>query len=57
MAEKSVCSSCKKRVTNTTGTTKFLCPKCGDSQIIRCFHCRETAIKYKCDKCGFEGPN
>lgn len=51
------CSSCKKNVTNDSGTAKFLCPKCGKSQIIRCKHCREIAAKYTCPNCGFTGPN
>ena len=57
MEEKTICTSCSKRITNTTGTAKFSCPKCGEGKIIRCFHCREIAAKYKCPKCEFIGPN
>jgi hypothetical protein len=51
------CLSCKKRITNTEGTAKFLCPSCSKYAIIRCRHCREAAIKYKCPECQFQGPN
>jgi predicted RNA-binding Zn-ribbon protein involved in translation (DUF1610 family) len=57
MAEKFVCSSCKKQITNEKGSVKFMCPSCGKYQIIRCKHCRAIAAKYKCAECGFEGPN
>lgn len=52
-----VCSSCKRRITNTKGTTRFVCPKCGKFEIVRCGHCREIVAKYKCPSCNFEGPN
>jgi predicted RNA-binding Zn-ribbon protein involved in translation (DUF1610 family) len=52
-----ICSSCKKRVTNIPGTTRFACPKCGKTEILRCGHCRELVTKFKCAECGFEGPN
>ncbi|MBL7147560.1 MAG: RNA-binding protein [Nanoarchaeota archaeon] len=55
--EKLVCSSCKKRITNTLGTTRFKCPKCGKFEIIRCQHCRQIVAKYSCPLCKFEGPN
>ncbi|MBL7054235.1 RNA-binding protein [Candidatus Woesearchaeota archaeon] len=55
--EKFVCLSCKKRITNTLGTTRFKCPNCAKSEIIRCRHCREIVAKYKCALCNFEGPN
>jgi LSD1 subclass zinc finger protein len=51
------CGSCKAIITNIEGSTKFQCPNCGKSTIIRCKHCREIAAKYKCQECGFEGPN
>ena len=57
MEKHTVCSSCKKRVANETGSTKFLCPKCGKTEIIRCKNCREIVAKYKCPECGFVGPN
>lgn len=57
MEQKTRCISCKKRVTNMIGTTKFNCPKCGKFEIVRCKHCREIASKYKCAECNFEGPN
>lgn len=54
---KETCSSCKKRITNVHGTTRFKCPKCGKQVITRCRSCRERATKYKCPECEFEGPN
>jgi Zn-ribbon RNA-binding protein len=55
--EKPVCSSCKKRIANLKGTTRFMCPKCGKTEIVRCGHCREIVAKFKCPECGFLGPN
>ena len=46
-----------RRITNTIGSTRFLCPRCSKTEIVRCFHCREIAAKYKCPSCGFEGPD
>lgn len=58
MAEKKItCTSCKKDIANDTGTVRFKCPNCGNVEIVRCKHCRVTAVKYKCSECGFEGPN
>jgi len=58
MEEKqAVCSSCKKRISNTVGSTRFMCPKCGKTEVVRCPHCRQIAAKYKCSECSFEGPN
>ncbi|MBN1644945.1 DUF1610 domain-containing protein [Candidatus Woesearchaeota archaeon] len=55
--QKLKCSSCKEDITNQRGTVKFMCPKCGKTEIIRCPHCKKIAAKYKCSACGFEGPN
>ena len=55
--EKLVCSSCKKNVANSKGTSIFNCPDCGKFQIIRCIHCRQIAANYTCPSCSFEGPN
>ncbi|MBW2999178.1 DUF1610 domain-containing protein [Candidatus Woesearchaeota archaeon] len=57
MAEELICSSCKKRITNLEGTTRFMCPKCGKHEIIRCGQCRKIVAKYECPGCGFVGPN
>jgi len=51
------CSSCKTPVTNTSGTVSFDCPSCGNQELIRCKHCREVGVRYKCPECEFEGPN
>lgn len=51
------CISCKKRITNDAGAVNFPCPNCGEEEIIRCSGCRKLAVRYKCTKCEFEGPN
>ncbi|MFH1409765.1 MAG: zinc finger domain-containing protein [Nanoarchaeota archaeon] len=43
--------------TNDQGSVKFLCPNCGKQEIVRTKHERETAVRYKCPECGFDGPN
>jgi hypothetical protein len=55
--EKLVCGSTKQRITNDSGRVIFACPKCGEDTIIRSSKARKLAMKYKCTKCGFEGPN
>ncbi len=57
MENQLTCNSCGKKVTNTGGTAVFTCPNCGKSEIVRCKHCRQTARKFRCSACGFEGPN
>ena len=51
------CSSCKKNVANSKGTTVFNCPNCNKQEIVRCAHCRAIVAKYVCPSCSFEGPN
>lgn len=51
------CLSCKKRIDSIMGSAIFKCPKCSETEIIRCGDCRKIAAPYKCHKCGFEGPN
>ena len=55
--QKTVCSSCSKRITNDPGSTTFACPKCGKEEITRCSQCRKLAVKYTCNACKFLGPN
>ncbi len=50
------CVSCGKRVENESCWIKFPCPDCGKDDIVRCERCRKIVNKYKCKKCGFEGP-
>ncbi|MCX8146844.1 MAG: zinc finger domain-containing protein [Candidatus Woesearchaeota archaeon] len=59
MAEKTelICVSCKRKITNKYGIARFMCPKCGKFEIIRCLNCREIVAKYTCPVCGFVGPN
>ncbi|MDO8740825.1 MAG: zinc finger domain-containing protein [Candidatus Woesearchaeota archaeon] len=57
MAEKLLCGTCKRRIANKEGSVILKCPSCGKGDIVRCYHCREISAKYKCDQCGFEGPN
>lgn len=52
-----VCSSCKTKLTNLKGSTRFMCPSCGKYEIVRCAHCREIAARYTCPSCSFSGPN
>ncbi|MGM5484278.1 MAG: zinc finger domain-containing protein [Nanobdellota archaeon] len=51
------CSSTHTNITNMGGTARFMCPKCGEYEIVRSKRARELAMKYNCPKCGFEGPN
>lgn len=57
MEKKLTCSSCKKDITNDIGSSKFNCPQCGKTEIVRCAQCRKIAAKYTCAECGFVGPN
>ncbi len=50
------CVSCKKRVETENYWVRFPCPACGEEEIIRCEKCRKLTVKYKCQKCKFEGP-
>lgn len=54
---KDTCTSTKRRITNEEGSVKFLCPKCGQTTIVRSALARRLAARYKCEKCGFSGPN
>ncbi|MCI4434163.1 MAG: DUF1610 domain-containing protein [Thermoplasmata archaeon] len=49
------CISCGKGL-NEEGSVIFKCPNCGEYTIGRCKSCREMGVRYKCPKCGFEGP-
>ncbi|MBS3136160.1 RNA-binding protein [Candidatus Woesearchaeota archaeon] len=55
-AQKLVCSSMKVTITNDVGRVIMPCPGCGET-IVRSARARKLAIKYKCEKCGFTGPN
>jgi len=44
-------------VTNEKGVTRFKCPNCGKTEIVRTKHQRRIAVKYKCKSCDFSGPN
>jgi Zn-ribbon RNA-binding protein len=48
------CNTCNTAVSSEY--VEFKCPDCGGETIIRCEHCRQTAKKYTCTKCGFIGP-
>lgn len=52
-----VCNSCKKKIVNNVGSVSFPCPQCNKTVIVRCSHCRKTAVKYTCYECNFRGPN
>ncbi|MBS3125928.1 DUF1610 domain-containing protein [Candidatus Woesearchaeota archaeon] len=57
MEKSTICTSCKKQITNTQGAVRFLCPNCSKVEIVRCRHCREIAARYTCTGCNFSGPN
>jgi len=44
-------------VANDKGSVSFLCPQCGQQEIVRSRNERENVVKYTCSKCGFTGPN
>lgn len=44
-------------ITNEKGVTRFKCPNCGKTEIVRTPHQRRIAVRYKCNNCGFSGPN
>jgi predicted RNA-binding Zn-ribbon protein involved in translation (DUF1610 family) len=48
-----VCSSCGRL---SVQYVEFKCPNCLDEKITRCYGCREKHTRYKCPKCGAEGP-
>lgn len=39
------------------GATIFMCPKCGEQEIVRSKYAKRLGVKYTCKKCGFSGPN
>ena len=55
--ESKVCSVTKKPVYNDRGSVKFLCPECGQYEIVRSKDARVNAMKYTCANCNFTGPN
>ena len=48
-----VCVSCGRL---SDKYVDFKCPKCGKVELVRCYNCRETFIKYRCKECEYEGP-
>ncbi len=50
------CTSCGTTITAGEKFARFPCPSCGEETMLRCESCKKTANKYKCKKCGFEGP-
>ncbi len=40
-----------------SGTVRFLCPQCAETEIIRIPRARKMAVKYTCPHCAFTGPN
>ena len=53
IASGKVCCSCGKL---SDRYVEFKCPKCGETDMVRCLHCREVYAKYTCKSCKFEGP-
>ncbi|MCK4635175.1 MAG: DUF1610 domain-containing protein [Candidatus Aenigmarchaeota archaeon] len=50
------CITCGTNLISEEKFTRFKCPACGKSEIIRCKSCRVRKIPYKCEKCEFRGP-
>jgi predicted RNA-binding Zn-ribbon protein involved in translation (DUF1610 family) len=48
------CTSCNTEVLQDF--TRFKCPNCGKSEIVRCNRCKSLSKTYKCPECGFIGP-
>ncbi|MFP4117890.1 MAG: zinc finger domain-containing protein [Candidatus Woesearchaeota archaeon] len=51
------CVSTGQNISNDYGSVRFKCPNCGEGDIIRSHQARMLASKYRCEMCGFEGPN
>jgi len=50
------CTSCGANVFAKDNFVKFLCPNCGNIEIVRCSTCKNLSNKYTCSGCGFVGP-
>lgn len=50
------CTSCNTNLLSEDNFTKFKCPSCLESDIVRCAKCRLRSNVYACGKCGFKGP-
>jgi len=55
--ESKLCSVTKKTVYNDPGSVRFLCPECGQHEIVRSKEARVNAMRYTCPNCNFIGPN
>jgi len=53
---KYVCISCNAEIAPREHATRFLCPNCGEVEIVRCEMCRKLSNIYNCPSCGYEGP-
>ncbi|MDO8555585.1 MAG: zinc finger domain-containing protein [Nanoarchaeota archaeon] len=51
------CITCKRKISNMSGSTHYPCPNCHKHQITRCLDCRTIAARYTCPECSFSGPN
>ncbi|MBI4176826.1 MAG: DUF1610 domain-containing protein [Candidatus Aenigmarchaeota archaeon] len=54
--DKKLCTTCGSVVAYVGTFVEFMCPNCGSDLIRRCEKCKNFSNKYKCSKCGFEGP-
>jgi len=50
------CNSCGMDVIARSNFTRFACPNCGNTQIVRCNTCKTGSNKYVCVECNFVGP-
>lgn len=49
------CASCHIGLLTESDFVRFVCPSCGEKEIMRCARCRKKSTPYRC-ACGFEGP-
>ncbi|MEK6981454.1 MAG: RNA-binding protein [Candidatus Micrarchaeota archaeon] len=47
------CLSCGR---NCKEFASFMCPSCLNTEVVRCYSCREVRNAYTCGGCGFVGP-
>lgn len=51
------CSSSKKPINpDDHGAVRFMCPSCGNFEILRSSQSRKLGNAYICHNCGFNGP-
>lgn len=56
MNEENKCISCGESILVTKYFSRFKCPNCLETIIVRCHKCKSNSVEYVCPKCGFKGP-